>query len=301
MSADANREGFRIIRKIPALFLMELLWRWSFGLGILALAFYAYSHLRPAILFTDADEPALSSQDPIPFAQAAVDLLSPVLPLLLKTCAQVFSVAAVFWIAISALGRGIITRVIVGHLVENYSVTITADAPRWASFALLQFARVLMLLILAVGYLGGLFIASLVDPTRTNVVLSASVVFSSVAISSVLWSYVNWVLSLAPIFVARDARAPLDAVVEAIAFIRRRHSHLRAIALWNSTLRGVAATAISLAGVFTVALRSTLPPGAITLLLVLETLAYFVVSDVFLLARLAAYAAVAVRERTLNS
>ena len=41
------------------------------------------------------------------------------------------------------------------------------------------------------------------------------------------------------------------------------------------------------------------PPWAITVLLVLETLAYFLISDIFLLARLAAYASVAVRELIL--
>ncbi len=43
---------------------MELLWRWSFGLGLLALLFFAYAHLRQAILLSDADQSALSGQDP---------------------------------------------------------------------------------------------------------------------------------------------------------------------------------------------------------------------------------------------
>jgi len=83
--------------------------------------------------------------------------------------------------------------------------------------------------------------------------------------------------------------------VEAIAFIRRRRPRLRTIAIWNSSVRGAVAMAITLVGTFTVALPG-LPPWALTVLLVLETLAYLVLSDVFLLARLAAYASVAVGE-----
>ena len=103
MTADANREGFRVRRSEPVLFAMELLWRWSFGFGLLALLFFAYAHLRQAILLSDADEAALSAQDPRPL-QPRPDLISGALPLLLKTFAQLFGVAAVLWIAAAALG-----------------------------------------------------------------------------------------------------------------------------------------------------------------------------------------------------
>ena len=98
----------------------------------------------------------------------------------------------------------------------------------------------------------------------------------------------------------RDGLSPLDSVVAAIAFIRRNGSRLAAVALWNSTLRGLAATVISIAAAFSVVLRLALPPWAITALLALETLVYLVVSDIFLLARLGAYASVAVRELALS-
>jgi hypothetical protein len=221
--------------------------------------------------------------------------------------AQIAAVAAALWIAAAALGRGIVTRIIVRRFAAVYAVAVAVDAPRWAWFAALNFARVLMLLIPLVGYLGGAFLAGVVSGTGPNTgqntVTSALITFGVFAASAVLWSYVNWVLSLAPLFVVRDGLAPLDSVVAAIAFIARNHSRLRSVALWNSTLRGVAATVISLAGVLTVAtfsMSSPLPSWVATLLLVSETLAYLIISDIFLLARLAAYASVAVRELSLS-
>jgi hypothetical protein len=301
MNADANREGFRILRNEQTLFPMELLWRWSFGLGLLGLSFFAYAHLRQAVLLSDADELALSSQDPFTVANAAAGLVSGVMPLLLKTLAQLCSVAAVLWIACTALGRGIVTRILVRRFAADSGLSIAPDAPRWASFATLACARVLMLLILVIGYLGGVGIAGIVSgpgQDQDNAV-SALIVFASLAASSVVWSYVNWVLSLAPIFVARDALSPIDSVVAAVAFVRSHYSRLAAIALWNSTLRGVIATVITIAAVSTAGLRFAMPPWAITALLALETLFYLVLSDLFLLARLGAYASVAVRELTL--
>jgi hypothetical protein len=188
---------------------------------------------------------------------------------------------------------------IVRRFAVDYGLSIAHDAPRWRWFAILKMARVLMLLILVIGYLGGILIVALANAPGQNVLTAALVIFAAVAASGVVWSYVNWVLSLAPIFVARDGLLPLDSVVAAMAFIRRNHSHLAAIALWNSTLRGLAATLITLAGVGTVALRAAMPGWTVTALVVLETLVYLVVSDFFLLARFAAYSSVAVRELSL--
>ena len=115
-----------------------------------------------------------------------------------------------------------------------------------------------------------------------------------------VWSWVNWVLSLAPIFVARDGLSPLDSIIAALAFIRRNGSRLMAIAIWNNTLRGLAATVIAVAGAATVAMHTALPGWAVAVLVVLETLLYLVVSDFLLLVRLAAYSSVAVRELTLS-
>lgn len=298
MSSDANREGFRILRNAPALCGMELLWRWSFGLGLLALVVVAYAHLRPVLLLSEGEP--LNLQDPEAFAESATNLIVPLLPLLMKTCAQVFTVAAVLWEAISALGRGVITRAIVGRFAKDYGVAIAPDAPRWANFALLQSARVLMLLILVIGYLGGLFLAAFIGAPSEHVLATALIVFTSLAIAGVVWSYVNWMLSLAPLFVARDGISALDATVEAVGFRRRHSSRLTSIAFWNNSLRTAAALVITLAAVLTVALRG-LPAWTTSALLVLETVAYLVVSDIFLLVRLAAYASVAVGERSVNT
>jgi len=299
MTADSNREGFRILRSESALLPRELLWRWSFGLGMLALAFFVYSQLRQAVLLSDADELALSGHDPIVAAATAWGLLAGAMGPLLRVLEPVFCVAVVLWIAATTVGRGIITRLMVRRFAADYAITIPPDAPRWSSFAILNFARVLMLLILVIGYLGGTLIAGLVSAPGQNVIASALIVFASFVAAGLLWGFVNWVLSLAPIFVVRDGRSPVDAIVETIAFLRRNYSRLSFIAVWNGILRGLAATVISIAGMFAVALRPA-PTVAIAVLLVLEMLLYLIISDLFLLARLGAYASVAVRELTLS-
>jgi hypothetical protein len=299
MTADANSEGLRILRSEPTLFSMELLWRWSFGLGMLALAFYAYARVRPAVFITDADVLTLQGHDPVAAAATASGILGDAMPMLLRTLAEICAPLAVLWIVAATLGRGIISRIVVRRFAADYNVAIAADAPRWFAFGVLHLARVLMLLILVIGYLGGIFLAAFVSGTEVNLLLSTVVIFCAFALSAVLWSYVNWVLSVAPIFVARDALSPLDAIVESIAFIRRNYPRLASIASWNGLMRGIAATIISVAGILTVVANTVLPPWAVAVLLGVETLVYFFVSDLFLLARLGAYASVALRELTL--
>jgi hypothetical protein len=296
MNSDANREGLRILRSDPVLLPVELLWRWSFGLGLLALLFFAYEQLRQVVLLSDTDLVVLHSKDPVAMAEAASMIVADAMPLLLKAFVPVVSLAAVLWIASAVLGRGVITRAIVRRLAVDYGLTVAADAPRWTSFAVLKFARVLMLLILVIGYLGGGWIAALVTGPNQDVAAAALILFVSLAASFVLWSYVNWVLSLAPLFLVRDGLSPLDSVVAAIGFVRRNFSRLRLVAVWNSMWRGVVAGGITCAGIATVMLRFALPLWGISALLVLETFVYLVASDFLLLARLAAYASIAVRE-----
>jgi hypothetical protein len=300
MHADANSEGFRILRREPSMFLMELLWRWSFGLGLMGLAFLAYTHLRQAILISDADRAILSSEDPLAIASFLAGLFAGAQPLLLRTLAQVSAAAAVLWVFAATPGRALLTRLIARRFAADYCLALAPDARRLFRFAILNIARALMLLILVVGFLAGARIAARANPEGQNLLSDALIVFASVAVSAVLWSWVNWVLSLAPIFVVRDGRGALGSIAAALAFIRRNYSHLAAIAMWNSTQRGLTATAISLAAVATATWHSPQHAWFNTALLAVETLSYLLVSDYLLSARLAAYTSVAVRELQLR-
>src|SRR6266508_1763146 len=93
--ADANSDGFRILRSDPALLWLELLWRWSFGLGLLAVFFLAYTRMRQAILISDAHQAIFASGDPLAVANAGAALIAASQPLLLKLLAQICGAAAV--------------------------------------------------------------------------------------------------------------------------------------------------------------------------------------------------------------
>ena len=121
-----------------------------------------------------------------------------------------------------------------------------------------------------------------VNSPGQSVLTNALIVFTAVAVSSVVWSYVELGAFVGPIFVVRDGLSPLDSVVAALAFLPRNGSRLMAVGIWNNTLRGLSATVITVVASVTVAMHTALPGWAVALLFLLETLLYLVVSDFLL-------------------
>lgn len=294
MPDDPHRRAVHFIRRNPALLAMELLWRWSFGLGLLGLALYGYAQLRPAILVAEPDRQAFASGDPTAMSAACAEILAPILPLLFRLCVQLFLGGAVLWTLISTAGRAVITRTILRQLAAERGVALV-DAPRWMTYLGLQAARALMSLILVIGYLGGLLLSSLVGMAEDNLLLAALVPMATFAAAVVVWAWVNRVLVLAPVLVARDGLLPLDAILAARDWRQRARVDLREISRRDLFFRLANVTAVTAAGVLVLCLP--MPAWLLWALLALETLAYLVAADLLHLVRLAAWAGVALAER----
>ena len=293
MSAEVNREALRQVCRTPGLLAMELLWRWSFGLGVLGLLLTAWTRLRPVLMLDEAELRTLDTSNPVTLASQIVALFEPYAPLLLRVALWVAAGAALLWIVTATVGRTVITRALVRNEMPTDVANQAKASSRWPAHAILHAARVLMLLIPAIGYLAGVLLASLAGGTE-NPISAAILVLTPFFTACVLWSLVNWVLSLAPLFVEREGLGALDAIVAALNFVQRRRTELASIAQWNGALRTVVAVALTVLGAATLSAGG--PLWLRVALVALETLAYLVLSDWLLLARLAAYAQVAVAE-----
>ena len=283
MNGDLQSAARTLIRRSPALFLMELLWRWSFGLGMLGLALYAYAQLHPAIVTAAADAPALRVNDVVKQVRVVVEILTPLLPLLLKLMAQLYFAGGVLWAAISATGRGVVLRALVAAASGGRGATNVPPARRWLTLFALHLARVLMLLILLIGYLGGILLAALLTAQRPSVLLFCMVTLTVFFAAFWLWSYVNRVLSVAPVFAVGAGMAPLEAIGEAVLFLRRKGAELRAANRAGNVLHAAAAVLFTLLGLTTAAVP--LPAAGLAVLWILETVLYCVLADFFHLSR----------------
>jgi hypothetical protein len=106
---------------------------------------------------------------------------------------------------------------------------------------------------------------------------------------SFLWSTVNWYLSLAPLFVARDSSGSLRAMRAAAEVSRRRAGSFATVGLVFGALKEFAIVAAILVGLAPLS-RSSLAAGKAWAVAV--SLVYFALSDWLYVARLAAYMAI---------
>lgn len=296
MNSDPQSAARTLIRRFPALFAMELLWRWSFGLGMIGLALYAYARLHPAIVSAAADAPALRVSGAEKQARVLVEMLAPLLPLILKLMAQLYAAGGLLWAAISAAGRAVILRSLAAAEDGGHGVSIATPGRSWASLFVLHAARVLMLLILLIGYLGGILLAALLTQQRPSPVLFALITGTVFFVAFWLWSYVNRVLGVAPVFAVYGGKTPLDATAEAVLFLRRRGARLRAANLAGNLAHAAAAGLFSLLGVATMAVPA--PTAGLYALLLAEAVIYFALADFFHFSRLANVVAMVADEQS---
>jgi len=313
---------FALIRRDPALLAAELAWRWSFGLGSLAVLFLVFRRIQQALTLSGADDLSRSHAGYLDRAQALAGVIGGAAPLVGSVALWALLALAVLWIAAATLGRGTITHVVVRTLAEQAGNTI---APRfsWSAMAAAHFARAFTLIVPLIGYLLGALASSSVlraDAARANepqasAVLGAMALFCTVFLAVLaVWSVLHFVVALAPIFIVGDGivsdkvvrdkavrgavvrddvvgngRSALDAISDAAMFTRRHWRALAAQAAQNAALRSIGAVALSAAALLVWTALSPRAPVAAFLLLAVLGLIYIVLSDFLLLARTIAY------------
>ncbi len=230
-------------------------------------------------------------------AAGMAEVMQAARPLLVRLLVVALPVLALLWGAALTIGRGLTTRAIVRRLATEHG---QPEPPplRWLAMAGISFGRVAAVLILLIGYVGGSIIGSSVagTPQEPNLFAPALLFLLIFGMGAAAWSVVNWILSLAPIFAVRDGLSALDSTVAAIRFARRRRKELTSAAGKNAFLRTAVAVVLTVAGLLLIPLAHVAPAWLIAVLAVVISLAYILESDYLLLARLAAYAVVALEE-----
>jgi len=99
----------------------------------------------------------------------------------------------------------------------------------------------------------------------------------------------NWLLSLAAVFVVRDADDVIGAISSSVALCRRRPAALFAVSTWTGVAHLIIFVGASMVVSVPLALAGMLPWRLVALGVVLVTLAYLAVADWLYTARLAGF------------
>jgi len=274
-----SRAGWRLARDNPKLVLIEVIWRWSFGLAALLLFLQAFASVLRRVTISDADWAALHNLDlhDTPYAAARVIYLfwkvfCIVLALLLPAI-------AFLWTAAAAWGRAATLKIL-----QKRSNTF-AVAGLTVLRVLLVLAAVLVTVLVV---MGAVTIATRppYSPEQPNWLLYLAIWFIALPLILIVWAILNWAFSLAPLFAAQEQKGALASLAATFRSLRRNGRAYWSVSGFYGTLRGVALISVILLGIVLGALGSS---AIILALLIVLALAYFAVADFLYVARLAAY------------
>jgi hypothetical protein len=276
-------QGIKAVWRDPALFLVEILWRWSFVIVACLLIASAGAILLGPLHIGNAWDSASQSHDPQKMGQIALIVLL-MLGIKAIVAAIVIPLAiALLWSIFSALGRFITVRRLRAGL----------SSLRFRSILALQLWRGFIswfsLMLLAAAILGAVRIAT--HGPKPDLLLFYLMMMPSAVLIAAFWLVCNWYLSLAAIF-GRDEQTFRGAIRQARQTVRLQRSDFAGTGFVFLLIRtALLLMVVAICGL-TSGMAGTSPQNYFVLLMVV-LLAYLAAAYFFYMSRMAAYLALA--------
>jgi hypothetical protein len=273
------RQHFARILRDPTLSAVEIAWRWAFALSTISLAIFAMLRLQRAVVILPEEQEMLASRAPLQIAEALLEVWHRIQPLALRLGFIVIPATIVLWIIAATVGRGfVISRIWMP----------TSTAPRWSSLLVLNILRVLSVFALLAAYVASSRATLLVSsPDAPNYFAAMLVFLILFGLALLVWSFLHWILALACIYAAREQASTFGSLARTARLLRAKGGELASIATLNGTARTLIAVVISLIAAVPLVLYR-IPVLFWTVEFVIFV-AYCLISDILLLARLSAY------------
>jgi hypothetical protein len=291
-------EGFRAAFRRPSLTATEIAWRWTVGGLALTLLFFGFFEYLKTLAVNQVDAALLGTKQPFLVVRAIRHILRGSLNRAMLAALLAALALSLLWIIAASIGRAATVRA----LLEYFRGKFAYDAPldlRNSSASLgslmgLHFLRAAVAQAAILAFLGGAILAGFASPdSDPQPGLFFMILMSLIAVICMVWPALNWLLSLASIFAARDGEDALGAVSAAVAFFRERSGAVLAISAWMGLAHLAALFGASIVASLFLAFIHIAPARLMIAALILVTLAYFAVVDWLYIARLAGYICIA--------
>ena len=278
MSNDALRQGFRDILEDPALLLIEISWRWLFGVVAILISALSIFFALGTISLNQHSLATLANLNPLEAAETIFAGLQRVAGAVARVAPITILTIALFWITVATVGR--YSTLLRPALAPGAHLRrcLGLNALR-AGFSLTAAVSGIAITVLA-GFIGG---ASAGGPP--NIALLTLILFPLLAVIAFAWTIGNWYLSLAYLF---QGRSLLRSLEQAWRFTRSNKDEVLEISLVIGVMR---AAAMIFAFLLSVAVAAVVGgPRLAVANIVAVTLLYFLASDFLYMARLLAFA-----------
>ena len=277
-------QGLRAVTRDPVIFLVEILWRWSFALLACLLVVGVGLMLLGPLHMGRTWDSAWQSRDPQKMAQliVAVVLFLGIKVITIAALGVPLAIALI-WGILSALGRFVTVKRLRAGLTSLrfrsiFALQLLRGFVGWFSFVLLLAATIGEMLIATHG-------------PQPDLLLYYLMMLPSVILISAFWLTVNWHLSLAAIF-GHEGQSFRGALREARQAVREQRSDFAGTGFVFLLFRTVILLiAVAICGLAS-GMAGSSPQSYFTLLMIVS-LAYLAVADFLYMARMAAYLALA--------
>lgn len=262
----------------PSLTLLEVAWRWLFGIPTLAVCWIAARRILAAHPLDSTGVADVSLQNPWVAAVQLADAWTLYRPSVLAALPLIVPLAALAWAVLSGLGRNIVLKRMAPGLPFRPVASI-----------LLQAAWLLLLVALcwswvqSIGWAAATHITSTAEPDLVGYSIWA--IFLSLGFFT-LWALVSWALSVAPLLMLLEDRSAISALGHSL---RLGKAFTGKLVETNLVMGIVKLALIVLAMVFSSVLipfSEEVGAGTLHLEWILVSIFYFVASDYFQVVRL---------------
>jgi hypothetical protein len=292
-------EGFQVLFRQPALGLAEIAWRWSFSLAVAVLLVISAGQYFDTLPVSPADIFLLQTRQPALILQALERIFQGSAPRAVAAVMVLTLALTLGWIVIASLGRAATLKALFGYFrrdVEPGELSLDGTSPRengpmLGSLMGLNFLRASVTLAALVGgTLGALLLAgassSQTDPSPGRALL---IFFVLTMLVGLAWTTLNWLLSLAAVFVAGRGLSAFSAMASAVNLCRAQPGPLAVAGACFGVIHLLAFTIVTSMVGLPLGFAGVLPAGAVLGGVLMVTMLYFAIVDFLHIGRLAAY------------
>jgi len=274
------RSGFRQLVSSPGLVLAEIAWRWGFGFAVCAVLFYSALTFLSGIRISDAEWKLLHGLQPYSTAMVIAHILAELQPVLGRWISAVFPALALLWVLLASVGRAATLKALLSR----------ERTVNWVGMLGINILRVAVTVAAVLAFFGGsILIGVWVRPPAEKSVLPTLLVLLTALVVGLLWSMLNWFLSLAPIFTVRDGRGTFASIGDSLELFRSQPLRYSAIAAGLGTLRALLLAGILLASLAALGAGAQGQWRPALWFAAVVSLLYFAAADLLHIWRIAAY------------
>jgi hypothetical protein len=264
------------------------MWRWSYGAAVVALLGFSSLEYLDTLPVSQRDLFLLRTRQPGLIARALSHILAGS-GLRFIAASIVLALALSFaWVVVASFGRAITLKNLLNYFWDN-------EPDEFFSFPIralfgLSVLRVVSLLAAIVGTIGAMLLGGMASSEKNSSPGIVMLVFITIAILVWgAWAMMNWLLSVASVFVAAHGADTFGAISSAVGLCRDRLGAVLAVGFWFGMAHVVALSVASSVIAFPLALVGILPGAVVSGGVLFSSLLYFAIADWLYLGRLAAY------------